>query len=783
MMKRLLLSIVAATTLVGAFAQLQSGPLSPVSRFMDEYVTHMVFIKSNNMKAESMFEREYAPTRMIKGVEYADAFIGFSDPAVVSKLKAQGVIVNCVFDDFLTAQIPLTSLEHVSKLSGVNSVEMSRLLEMCTDSTLRKTNAGMVLNGLDYGLPQAYDGSGVIVGIIDFGFDYQHSAFRRTDDPSKNRILRVYDTQNSTGHPVVIGDNTLSGSVFMGEQIDTLTTDCFETHGTHTTSIAAGNHIGGYGGMAPGADIVVCACRSLNIAISEVEVVNCIKYIYSYADSVSKPCVISLSVSTTNGPHDGSDYISKALAKLVGPGRVFVIAAGNNGNRGFYCSGQATMTKPVNMLLGYMPDNYSFYVDEYYYYGSTWIESWIRDKYVCPVVKFHIFDRITKHIVWESDYITQYKKIYSSEYSDYFKPDPSVSDDGFMEASISCDLSAGKYKVATKIRNLKTTASTYNTNNDRTESRYRIGMSFYAPKVYNPKWNESCFVDSWQCNSSAVRGEYNGVVYVDEVQEDGSILTKEVEGFYSRPSSECSIGTHAVHDSIISAGGYVARNRYFSWGKGTYVTDDVTVGSYYNKSSYQRAGTGPTQKALPTVVAPSVNVVSAISRYSTFYMTEPGIRYLVWKNPNDCFWGVMTGTSMASPTVAGIIAQWLQIKPDLCPGDIKRIIAETAIKDDFTANPDSYFRYGPNGKIDALAGARYILSLIEEPEDPIIMGDVNGSGTISIADVTLMIDYILRLEVEGFIYEAGDLNQDGNVSIPDVTELIDIINFMDDVSF
>ena len=301
-----------------------------------------------------------------------------------------------------------------------------------------------------------------------------------------------------------------------------------------------------------------------------------------------------------------------------------------------------------------------------------------------------------------------------------------------MEASISCDLSAGKYKVATKIRNLKTTASTYNTNNDRTESRYRIGMSFYAPKVYNPKWNESCFVDSWQCNSSAVRGEYNGVVYVDEVQEDGSILTKEVEGFYSRPSSECSIGTHAVHDSIISAGGYVARNRYFSWGKGTYVTDDVTVGSYYNKSSYQRAGTGPTQKALPTVVAPSVNVVSAISRYSTFYM---------------------------------------------------RIIAETAIKDDFTANPDSYFRYGPNGKIDALAGARYILSLIEEPEDPIIMGDVNGSGTISIADVTLMIDYILRLEVEGFIYEAGDLNQDGNVSIPDVTELIDIINFKDDVSF
>ena len=127
---------------------------------------------------------------------------------------------------------------------------------------------------------------------------------------------------------------------------------------------------------------------------------------------------------------------------------------------------------------------------------------------------------------------------------------------------------------------------------------------------------------------------------------------------------------------------------------------------------------------------------------------------------------------MAAPTVAGIIAQWLQIKPDLCPGDIKRIIAETAIKDNFTTDPDSYYRYGPNGKIDALAGARYILDLIQEP---ITKGDVNGDGKVSMLDMTILIDYVLGIERDEFIFEAADLSGEGRVSIYDISLLADLI--------
>ena len=141
---------------------------------------------------------------------------------------------------------------------------------MCTDSTLSMTHAGQVIDGYSYGLPMDYDGTGIIIGIIDAGFDYQHVAFKHASDLNRTRISRVYSTTDTTGHPVIVNGSLLSGSVFIGEQIDTLTTDKREnTHGTHTASIAAGLHINGFGGMAPGAELVLCASASIMSTMKE----------------------------------------------------------------------------------------------------------------------------------------------------------------------------------------------------------------------------------------------------------------------------------------------------------------------------------------------------------------------------------------------------------------------------------------------------------------------------------------------------------------------------------
>ena len=124
------------------------------------------------------------------------------------------------------------------------------------------------------------------------------------------------------------------------------------------------------------------------------------------------------------------------------------------------------------------------------------------------------------------------------------------------------------------------------------------------------------------------------------------------------------------------------------------------------------------------------------------------------------YWGVMSGTSMAAPTVAGIIALWLQAKPTLSVSEIKNVLALTAAKDKYTLTP----QFGPNGKIDAFAGMYYVLY-----KHGLIKGDVNNDGEVNIADVNTLIDIILTDSTGN---PRPDVNRDGEVKIADVNTII-----------
>jgi uncharacterized lipoprotein YddW (UPF0748 family) len=56
-----------------------------------------------------------------------------------------------------------------------------------------------------------------------------------------------------------------------------------------------------------------------------------------------------------------------------------------------------------------------------------------------------------------------------------------------------------------------------------------------------------------------------------------------------------------------------------------------------------------------------------------------------------------------------------------------------------------------------------------------LRGDVNMDGTVGIADVTALIDYLLSHDASFIDIEAADCNQDENISIADVTALIDYL--------
>ena len=511
--------------------------------------------------------------------------------------------------------------------------------------------------------------------------------------------------------------------------------------------------------MAPGADIVLCASKTLNSGISETEIANCIKYIYAYADSVNKPCVISVSTSLYYGIHDGTDYLSRAIAEQVGPGRIFVISAGNCAGlfygHGRYAHGPATKTSPMNVELlqykNYFPDDYTFF------YPSMSFETWIRTPGVRPYFQFHILDKQSRQIVWKSEIYDLEAKIYTDDFSDYYSPSPATDSIGYMYANVTYSVRPNKYGIRAYLYNLRSRSYTVDSTGCF-NSRYAIGLTI------TPGKKDSCYVDSWMAASTTYFCNDPLPVYVP----DGDTL-KRVDNFYTFSSDECSINTYAVNDSIISAGNYAARNSYYSYNRDSIVITSNVIGNIYNNSSYQRQGCGPTGKALPSVCAPGVCVIAAGSRYSYFNNGNPGTNPgLVMRGPNQSIWGIMTGTSMSAPTVAGIIAQWLQIKPDLSPSEIKNIIAQTAIKDNFTQSA----HFGPNGKIDALAGVYYLLGI---SDDDFLLGDVNGDGVLSIGDVSMMIDVLLGLEEAPADERVLDTNQNGSFSIGDVTTLIDMI--------
>ena len=761
-MKRILLLMIAVLALAATSAQLSKVLPVGIKQFFAEREMLQSLVLKNNSLSQLGIKPTFVSPHRVNGVDMLEAFIDFDSPDALTMAKAHGLVVNCEFDDFATAMVPVDRLIEISQLPGIN-VEISKLVDLCTDSTLSVTHAGQVIHGTQNGLRHDYDGTGVIVGMIDSGFDYQHLAFRSSDDVSRTRIVRVYDLLDSTAHPVVSSNNNIMpGRVFMGEQIDTLRCDGGGTHGTHTTSIAAGMHVNGYGGMAPGADIVLCVCRGMDMLVSEVEVVNCIQYICSYADSVGKPCVVNMSISTLNGPHDGNDRISKAITQKSGPGRIFVVSAGNNGELNHYSGGPSTMVKPFGFLLGYdVPDVND--ADKSYYYRSTTNEIWIRDKNVRPVVAFHVYDKTTNRIVWESSKMTLYGRVDWTEFGNYYEPDPAVSNDGYMYVFISQN-NSGKYQATCNLFNLKSKSYSIDSNGKIT-SRYQIGVTVYPPRVSYPRQPDSCYVDMWTCSGKSVTPP--DVICFDVINETGDTVVQEVQGYYAIPSNRVSIGSYAVGDSTISAGAYAARNSFWLYFSQQMAKTSDVVGCIASFSSYQYPGYGPKGVALPTVCAPGVNVVAAGSRFSSYFTL--GYRKTVMKTEDGSYWGVMTGTSMAAPTVAGIIAQWLQVNPNLSTGDVMDIIENTAIKDEFTMDPDLYTRYGPNGKIDAMAGIRYLL---DKMPDEFIPGDANGDGSVDVEDVTLMIKYILGMNPVGIVFEAGDINQDGSIDVEDLTSVI-----------
>lgn len=72
------------------------------------------------------------------------------------------------------------------------------------------------------------------------------------------------------------------------------------------------------------------------------------------------------------------------------------------------------------------------------------------------------------------------------------------------------------------------------------------------------------------------------------------------------------------------------------------------------------------------------------------------------------------------------------------------------------------------GRVSAYADVQGIVNA-----KPTMIGDVNKDGSVNIADVTALIDYLLSGDGSSIDLEAANVSQDGDINIADVTALID----------
>jgi subtilisin family serine protease len=206
----------------------------------------------------------------------------------------------------------------------------------------------------DPGAPPAADGSGALIGIADTGLDVTHPDF--LDAQGHTRVAWLLDfsqpprgvwpaleSQYGTTDPT--SGALVAGAVWSTDDINAAlaakaTVPQDEVgHGTLVASCAAGNGAGGtspYRGIAPGATLVVARIvdTSGNVLGNDV-ILRAVQFLFDRADAMHQPIVVSLSLGSDFGPHDGTMAWEQTLASHVGPdapGHVLVAAAGNSGS-------------------------------------------------------------------------------------------------------------------------------------------------------------------------------------------------------------------------------------------------------------------------------------------------------------------------------------------------------------------------------------------------------------------------------------------------------------------
>lgn len=573
-------------------------------------------------------------------------------------------------ENISTAFVKVVDLPLLENIKCLKYADIGEKLEREDYNSLVATNANILQSGV--GLNQAYTGAGVIVGIIDDGFDYTHPNFK--DSNGNIRISRLWERTNNSGNPptnlgFTYGSEYIGSTAILNKQYDIIN----QSHGTHVTGIAAGSGTGNISqlkGMAPNSEIVLVSGYNTVIP-TDNNYIDAVNYLKNYATSVNKPIVINMSFGTGLGPHDGTTVQEEAINSLSNtPGLVLVAAAGNDGGQ---------KTHALNVFNG---NQTKFILNSKNIYSgneNSTIDIWGNNQGVNSAFGVTIGVYNTSNQSYDSSviqFIVNGNLNFQNPYTLVDVDFGPLNDDNWTISFFS-EINPRNNRPHLRI--------TCNTLNDTSSDFLVVAIQSIDDIIHS--WCANCefnnpsglnFTDGDDLFSIYSPGNANGVITVGSYNVTG--------------------------ENLGSPAGTVGGLSYFSC-------------------------KGPRTDFLikPDITAPGNRIVSSLSSFDSRYLTIPSLNNDITNTFGAHFYGKQQGTSMAAPVVSGIVALWLQRYPQLTTNGVRTIISNTSI----TTSPvsDSFLFYGttystpPNvkwgyGKIDALAGMQFLIQLDVDTFNP-----------------------------------------------------------------
>ena len=573
-----------------------------------------------------------------------------TDPAAVADSIAQmGGEVTVVGDNLLSAKLPHKQVEALAALESVSRIEHGRRFRPLLSTARGLVNVDSVHSGL--GLETPYTGKGVVIGIIDQGFEFRHVAFLDSAGDSRVKALWNRTTNASKTTTIPSGSDGVTG---------------VGGHATHVTGIAAGSVISGnnYYGMAPEADIVM-----IPSTFEESEVIEDVTWVKSLAEEQGSPWIVNMSFGSQIGPHDGSTTYDATLSNLCGSGGLIVGAMGNEGNDDIHASHTFTAAgETVYLALDNDPS-----------YGYNYVDLWGNDTDGNSHLEITVmaYNASTLKLVEvSSSRLNQVGEVYGEINANNKKEHYSVYVSPSTLASVLGVSRSSNVYLVLQVKALDATAS------------------FHA-------WIESGYGEFVTVGGYGLAGDSQYLV----AQGGASIPRAIGVGAFNGASSWIA----AYNNSSYSYTSYRTTGQISA-----YSSPGPSLGSDM-KPTVMAPGTTITSSLNRYDGPSSTGVLQLNDAYVVGAVNSSGeaVDYSSARVSTCDFYGVLSGTSMAAPAVSGILALWLQANPTLTPEQVVEIFKETAVHDTYTGgSTGDWTSTSGYGKIDAYAGLKKALELL-----------------------------------------------------------------------